>query len=150
MRTSWLSIVILVASAGVARAEHRQSAAERAQASDAALSQAEIDAQVKPVSAELGRCYLDATAGARGGKLVVQLEIHRRGKLDAVSVSTPGLPVKAAQKVEACVRGIVEPLEFPARRTSTTAVIPFYFQRTEAPNAGPQLSCWSPRGCPGR
>jgi len=150
MRTSWLSIVILVASAGVARAEHRSSAADRAQADGRSLSQAEIDAQVKPLSAEISKCYLDATAGARGGELRVQLEIHRRGKLDAVSVATPGLPAKTARKVEACVRSIVEPLEFPARRTSTTAVIPFHYQRTEAPSAGPQLSCWSPRGCPGR
>jgi len=149
MRNSWLSIAILVASAGVAQAEHR-SAAERAPATAVSLSQAEIDAQVKPVSAAINRCYIDATAGQRGGEFRVELSIHRRGKLDGVSVSTPGLPAKIAQKVEACVRGVVAPLEFPARRTSTTAVVPFYFQRTEAPNAGPQLSCWNPRGCSGQ
>ena len=150
MRNSWLSIVVLLASAGVAQAEHR-SAAEKARATEQALSQADIDAQVGPVSAEISKCYVDATASLRGGgQLVVQLSIHRRGKLDAVTVSTPGLPAKVAQKVEACVRGLVEPLEFPARRTSTTAVVPFYFQRTDAPNAGPQLSCWNPRGCRGQ
>ena len=151
MRTSWLSIVILVASAGVAQAEHRSSATERAPATDRALSQADIDAQVKPLSAEINKCYVDAAAAVQGGgKLTVELAIHRRGQLDAVTVSTPGLPAKVARKIEACVRGLVEPLEFPARRTSTTAVLPFYFQRTAAPNAGPQPSCWNPRGCPGR
>jgi hypothetical protein len=151
MRIFWLSIVVLVATAGMAQAEHRSSASERARATEHALSQAEIDAQVKPVSAEISKCYVDAVAGTQGGgKLLVQLEIHRRGKLDAVSVSTPGLPAKTARKIEACVRGLVEPIEFPARRTSTTAVLPFYFQRTAAPNAGSKPSCWSPRGCPGQ
>ena len=151
MRTSWLSSMILVASlaapfvasVGAARAERR--------GPDRTLTLAEVEAQVKPVSAEISRCYLDAAAGARaGGELRVQLDIHRRGKLDAVSVAAPGLPAKLLRKVELCVRGLVEPIEFPARRAPTTAVVPFYFQRTDAPNAGPQLTCWSPRGCPGR
>jgi len=152
MRTSWLSIVIviLVASASAAQAE-RRGLAERAAAPDRTLTLAEVQAQMKPVSAEISRCYLDAAAGTRaGGELRVQLEIHRRGRLDGVSVTVPGLPVKLARKVEGCVRGLVEPLEFPARRAPTTAVVPFFFQRTEAPNAGPQMSCWNPNGCPGR
>jgi hypothetical protein len=148
MRSSWLSIVVLVASAGVAQAEFRSSATERGRAAEQALSQADIDAQVKPVSAEISKCYLDAAA--QGGQLKVQLAIHRRGTLDTVTVAAPGVPAKIARKIEACVRGVVEPLEFPARRTSTTAVLPFFFQRTAAPNAGPQQSCWSSRGCPGR
>ena len=147
MRISWLSIAVVVASAGTASAEHR-SATERAPATERTLSLADIDARVKPVSSELGRCYLDATP--RGGQLLVQLAIHRRGSLDAVTVSTPGLPAKVTRQIEACVRGIVAPLEFPARRAPTTAVLPYVFQRTDAPNAGPQPSCWSARGCPGR
>ena len=158
MRTSWLSSMILVASlaaplvasVGAARAE-RRGPAERVGGPDRTLTLAEVEAQVKPVSAEISRCYLDAAAGTRaGGELRVQLDIHRRGKLDAVSVAAPGLPAKLLRKVELCVRGLVEPIEFPARRAPTTAVVPFYFQRTDAPNAGPQLTCWSPRGCPGR
>ena len=150
MRISWLSIAILVASAGVAQAERSPARGDLDAQAERSLSRGEIDAQVRPVSAEIGRCYLDAVAGARGGHLVVQLAIHRRGKLDAVGVSAPGLPVKLARKIEACVRGLVEPLEFPVRRAPTTAVIPYYFQLTDAPNAGPQLSCWSSRGCPDR
>lgn len=154
MRSSWLAIVVLVASVGVARAEH-WSAGERAReptpTPSPSLSLADITARVKPVSAEINRCYLGAAANARGGgHLVVQLAIHRRGKLEAVSVSTPGLPAKVAREIEACVRGVVAPLEFPARRASTTAVVPYYFQRTAAAGAGPQLSCWSRRGCSGR
>ena len=43
MRISWLSIVVLVASTGVAQAQHR-SALERASATQRELSQADIDA----------------------------------------------------------------------------------------------------------
>jgi hypothetical protein len=25
--------------------------------------------------------------------------------------------------------------------------VPFFYQHTAAPNAGPQLSCWDPKGC---
>jgi hypothetical protein len=153
MRLPWLSIVILTASAGVALAQvpaQHHSATERAQATDRSLSQAEIDAKVKPVSAEIGKCYLDAAGPARGGHLNVQLAIHRRGTLDAVTVQAPGLPAKLVRKLEACVRELVESLEFPARRSPTTAVLPYHFQRTAAPGAGPQPGCYSPRGCPGR
>lgn len=147
MRISWLSIVVLLASVGTASAEHR-SATERARATPRTLSLVDIDAQVKPVSSEIGKCYLDATP--RGGQLVVQLAIHRRGTLDSVTVSTPGLPAKVARQIEACVRTVVAPLEFPARRTPTTAVVPYVFQRTDAPHAGPQPSCWNARGCRGQ
>lgn len=138
----------LLATTGAARAEHRGSAMERARATNLTLSVGEIDAQVKPVSAEIGRCYLDAAAHVRGaGKLVVQLEIHRTGSVDGVTVSTPGLPAKLARQIETCVRGAVEPLAFPARKRPTTAVVPYFFQHTAAPNSGPQLSCWNPKGC---
>jgi hypothetical protein len=147
MRISLLSLVVLVATAGTASAEYR-SATERARATSRTLSQADIDARVQPVASEIGKCYLGATSN--GGKLMVQLEIDRRGTLDAVSVSTPSLPAKVSRQVEACVRGVVSSLEFPARRTSTTAVLPYVFQKTDAPNAGPIQSCWNVRGCPGR
>jgi hypothetical protein len=48
------------------------------------------------------------------------------------------------------VRHAVEAVTFPARRTYTTATVPYFFQRTAAPNAGPQESCWNERGCPGK
>lgn len=147
MRISWLAVLVLVASARTASAEHR-SATERARATERSLSLTDIDALVKPVSPELSRCFLDATPS--GGQLLVQLAIHRRGTLDSVTVSTPGLPAKVSRQIESCVRAVVAPLEFPARRTSTTAVVPYVFQKTAAPNAGPLPSCYSPRGCPGR
>jgi hypothetical protein len=158
MRISQLSIAVLVATAGVASAGVAEPGAvppdprstERARTVERTLSLSEIDAQVKPVSDEISRCFLGATGGERGGQLLVQLAIHRRGTLDAVTVSAPGVPAKLVHKIEACVRGVVEALEFPARRAPTTAVLPYQFQRTVARGAGPQPSCFSSRGCRGR
>ena len=45
------------------------------------------------------------------------------------------------------MKALVSELTFPARRSPTTAVIPYFYQHTAAPNAGPQLSCWDPKGC---
>jgi hypothetical protein len=45
------------------------------------------------------------------------------------------------------VRASLDTLRFPQRRAETTAVIPYFFQHTWAPNSGPQESCWSPKGC---
>lgn len=156
MRTTLSSVALVAAlvagTAGAAHAEQpRRAATERARSTERTLSLVDIHAKVKPVSNDIGQCYLDAAANVRGaGQLVVQLAIHRTGTLDGVTVQTPGLDRKRSLQIESCVRDVVGALEFPARRTSTTAVVPYFFQHTDAPNAGPQLSCWNPRGCSGR
>ena len=47
----------------------------------------------------------------------------------------------------ACIREAVEVVKFPARRNDTTAIVPYFFQHTNTPGGGPQLSCWDPKGC---
>ena len=114
------------------------------------LGVSEVNDVVKPLSADLERCYLDNAADAKGaGKLDVKLGIFRKGTIFSVDVATPGLPAKLAKKVEACVKKTVAnaKLAFPARKADTTIVIPFLFQKTNAPNSGPYESCWDPRGC---
>jgi len=114
------------------------------------LGVSEVNDVVKPLSADLERCYLDNAADVKGaGKLDVKLGIFRKGTIFSVDVATPGLPAKLAKKVEACVKKTVAnaKLTFPARKADTTIVIPFLFQKTNAPNSGPYESCWDPRGC---
>jgi hypothetical protein len=112
------------------------------------LEATEVAAQVKPVVSDIERCYLDAVGDLRGaGHLQLAFAIHRTGLLDSVDVTAPGVPARTAHKIDACVRPLVEKLRFPARRSSTTALVPYFFQHTDAPNSGPQLSCWNPKGC---
>jgi hypothetical protein len=112
-----------------------------------ALSVADITTQLAPVSQDIERCFLDR-ASATGGKLDLVLTVTRKGQIESLVVRTSGLAPKVAKQIDGCVRALVEPVSFPARRTFTTATIPFLFHKTTAPGAGPQLSCWNAAGCP--
>lgn len=112
------------------------------------LTAGEITAPVAPHVPDIERCYLDRLGDSRhGGHLELTLVIARDGSVVSVKAAASGLPAKTAHKVEACIREIVETVQFPSRRSDTTAVVPYVFHKTDAPNAGPQLSCWNPKGC---
>jgi hypothetical protein len=112
------------------------------------LTTGDVTDIVAPRAADIERCYLDALGTSRrGGRLDVMLTIARNGAVLSVDTAAPGLPAVAAHHMHSCIRGAVEGLQFPVRRNDTTAIVPYYFQRTDAPDAGPQLSCWNPRGC---
>lgn len=115
------------------------------------LDRDDVRAHVKTLDEQVGRCYLDVVGDRAGaGKLDITLEIHRKGIVDKIAVTTPGLPVKLGKRVDACVRPLFEGMQFPARRAGTTATLPYFYQRATAPGAGPQYSCWSAKGCPGQ
>ena len=112
------------------------------------LTTGDVSEVVAQRGAEIEHCYVDALGAARrGGRLDLMFIIARDGHVVSLDSAAPGVPVVAAHQLHKCLRTAVEALQFPARRNDTTAVVPYYFQRTEAPNAGPQLSCWNPRGC---
>jgi hypothetical protein len=114
-----------------------------------ALSTADVAAQLAPLSESIEHCYLDRAAEIKGaGKLDLVLTVTRRGVIESLAIKTPGLPVKLAKQIDGCIRTLVEPVAFPTRKTFTVATIPFFFQHTAAPGAGPQLSCWDAAGCP--
>ncbi|HZJ65750.1 MAG TPA: hypothetical protein VFD36_19705 [Kofleriaceae bacterium] len=112
------------------------------------LTTGDVSEIIAQRGAEIEHCYVDALGAARrGGRLDLMFVIARDGHVVSLDSAAPGVPVVAAHHLHKCLRTAVEALQFPARRNDTTAVVPYYFQRTDAPNAGPQLSCWNPRGC---
>jgi hypothetical protein len=112
------------------------------------LTTGDVTDIVAPRAPEIERCYITALgASRRGGRLDLMFIIARDGHVVSLDTSAPGLPVRAGLQLHRCLRTAVEPLHFPARRNDTTAIVPYYFQRTDAPDAGPQLSCWNPKGC---
>lgn len=112
------------------------------------LDAADVAAQMRFYDTDINTCYAGVADDVRGtGQLEIKLSIHRTGQVDAIDISTVGMPARAAKKLSTCVRSVVEGTAFPARKAPTTAVVPYKWQRTLAPNAGPQLSCWDPRGC---
>ena len=112
------------------------------------LTTSDVSEVVAQRAAEIEQCYVDALGAARrGGRLDLMFIIARDGHVVSLDSAAPGVPVVAAHQLHKCLRTAAGALQFPVRRNDTTAVVPYYFQRTEAPNAGPQLSCWNPRGC---
>lgn len=112
------------------------------------LDASEVAAQMRFYTTDINDCYLATARHIKGaGKLEIKLEIHRTGQLDAIDVKTPGLPARASKQIATCVKAIVTDTVFPARKAPTTAIVPYFYQHTAAPNSGPQLSCWNPRGC---
>lgn len=111
------------------------------------LEPAEVTDRMRVVEAELGQCYLGTVGTLRGaGHLEIRLDIHRTGAIDAIDVATPGLPEKLWKRIDTCVRAAIGDLAFPARRASTVAIVPYFYQRTAAAH-GPQYSCWDAKGC---
>jgi hypothetical protein len=108
----------------------------------------DVAALVSPHGAGIERCYF-AGVGAltHASRLDLTLVIARDGRVRSVKAAAPGLRGGAAREVTRCVRDQLDDVQFPARRNDTTAVVPFVFHKTEAPDAGPQLSCWRARGC---
>jgi hypothetical protein len=112
------------------------------------LAVADITAVVTPQRLAIERCYLDAIASSRRpGHLDLMFVIARDGSVVSLDIAAPGVPATAVHQIVTCIRETVAGLQFPARRNDTTAIVPYFFQRTDAPNAGPQLSCWNPKGC---
>lgn len=112
------------------------------------LAATDISALVAPHGAQIERCYVEALGDVRrAGHLDLTFAIARQGNVLSLKAAAPGIPARALHKLEGCIRSTVETLQFPERRHDTTAVVPYFFQHTDAPNAGPQLSCWNPKGC---
>ena len=113
-----------------------------------ALSPDEVAATLRPVADAIEHCYMDRTPDVRGaGHLDLVLEVTRLGLLQKVDVKTPGLAVKTSKAISECIHATLYDVTFPSCKTYTTATVPYFFQRTAAPNSGPQYSCWDPNGC---
>lgn len=112
------------------------------------LAPREISAQVSPHEDAIERCYLGQLGELRrGSRLDLTLVIGRDGRVVSLATAAPGLAAGTARKVSRCVHGVLGEVRFPVRRRSITAVVPYLFHKIEAPDAGPQLSCWDPKGC---
>jgi hypothetical protein len=112
------------------------------------LEASEVAAEVRPYAPDIERCYLDRLDDVRhAGRLALTFVIGRDGHVVSLDAAAPGLPARTVHQMAACIREVVDPIHFPARRADTTAIVPYLFQHTNTPGGGPQLSCWNPKGC---
>jgi hypothetical protein len=155
MRNTALTFALLGALIGTAAASPSGARTEEAAGATPArqeryLSSDAVNALVAPHAPDVARCYVTSVdESRRGGRLELTFVIGRRGDVRSLRASAAGVPARSLRRVESCVREVVRDVEFPARRAETTAVVPYFFQKTQSPGAGPQHSCWNPKGCPG-
>jgi hypothetical protein len=115
---------------------------------EAFLEPGEVTTDVAPYAPAIERCYLGHLVDVRrAGKLDLTLVIGRDGYVVSLTAAAPSLPARSAREVQSCIREAVDAVHFPVRRHDTTAIVPYFFQHTNTPGGGPQLSCWDPKGC---
>ncbi|HEY6179374.1 MAG TPA: hypothetical protein VIX73_33195 [Kofleriaceae bacterium] len=115
---------------------------------DVFLEASEVAAEVRPYSPAIERCYLERLGDVRhAGRLDLTFVIGRDGHVVSLGAKAPGLPARTVERVSSCIHEAIDGLVFPVRRSDTTAIVPYYFQHTNTPGGGPQLSCWKPKGC---
>lgn len=120
----------------------------RAARKGAFLEASEVAAEVRPYAPDIERCYLDRLGDIhRAGRLELTFVIGRDGYVVSLDAAAPGLPARTVRQMAICIREAVDAIHFPQRRSDTTAIVPYYFQHTNTPGGGPQLSCWNPKGC---
>ena len=112
------------------------------------LEAAEVSLEVAGQREAIERCYLSRVSDvSKAGQLDVLFEIGRDGRVRSVAAAAPGLTPYSAPAVTKCIRAVAAAVQFPVRRNDTTVVLPYLFQKTIVIGGGPQLSCWSPKGC---
>ena len=139
MRTTPILAVLLVSSIASANTAAANTGKD--------LAPGEVRTHLATADAAIAQCFVQTVGEGVGGRLDVTLTIHRKGIIDHVDVRAPGVAAKLVTKIDACVRNALEGVTFPTRKVGTTAVIPYVWQKTAAIGAGPQESCWNPKGC---
>jgi len=111
------------------------------------LTAKEIQEYLTPYVAKIDGCYNRHGLKQKKstGDLKIEMVIHRNGSIHRTQVYAPGVPGKALKK---CIEKLSKDWSFPPRKQFTHAIIPFFYLQTKTPGAGPQHSCWNPRGCP--
>ena len=100
------------------------------------LSAAEVQKYFAPYVAGVRACYVASALGA-DGTLRLELIIQPDGGVFRLAFTAGGVGGAARSKLDACLRKRAASWHFPVRSRYTTAVLPFLFQETRAPGAGP-------------
>ncbi len=94
-----------------------------------------------PYVAGVKDCYAASSRDRTAtGVLRLELVIRPDGTVNRFSFRAPGIIGGQLRLLDSCLRPKSETWHFPVRRGFTTAIIPFQFQLTSAPGAGPKAS----------
>jgi hypothetical protein len=143
MQTRWLVAAAIAVTALLAS----RSAADPNDP-DRTLTAKDVQRYFEPYVPAVQKCYLTTAGKNVNGTLRLELIIEPGGGIFRFGFVAPGVPKRRASKLDTCLRKLVPSWHFPARKGFTTAVVPFLFQKTTAPGAGPIRDCADARGCP--
>jgi len=136
MRAPGIAAVALVMVSGVARAEHGAPASSPRRSSEdsacrapagALLSNTQANQVAATYAGEVQRCYFRhaLVESAASGRVRVDLDVKRDGKVERVRVVAPGI---SRLHFERCVVARALTWRFPASSASTEVRMPFWFQ----------------------
>jgi hypothetical protein len=134
MRLAVLAAVALLGIGGVARG----GGGSGDDSDQQTISAKDLKKYFEPYIPAVRDCYVaNAHEREADGNLRLELIIHRDGTVFRFGFAARGVTGAWLRKLDGCLRELSETWHFPVRRGFTTAVMPFYFQRTLAPGAGP-------------
>lgn len=107
--------------------------------SEQTLSALEVERYAMPYLPRVSQCYTKYAAPEKRatGQLGLYVVIARTGKVVFSEITAPGVPLLRKLRLERCLRRELNTWQFPVRAGFTNARLPYYFQRTPAPGAGP-------------
>lgn len=141
--------ILILTAATVAWTHDASADRTRSLGVERSLTAADIEYYAAPYLPAIKACYVEHGRPAPGstGELALNLAIHRDGGITGVTIEAPGVRGRWLRELTRCVRTQVATWHFPVRRDPTTAILPYYFLHLNIRGAGPQPSCWNPRGC---
>lgn len=150
MRAFVLFLTVLAITSSTAFAGESQPAPRRPDAAERGLTKDQIERYAAPYFPEIRACYVSYGRWSRNstGELTLRIVVHRNGGIHELAIEAPGVAGANLRELTRCIRNTVENWRFPVRRDFTTAILPYYLMHLDLPSAGPQLSCWNPKGCP--
>lgn len=117
-------------------------------AADRGLTQVQIEHYVGTYLPAVRACYADNVHDPRApGRLLLEAKVLAGGTVIGLTVQAPGVTGTDLAMLTHCISKQVEEWHFPMRRDDTMISIPYYFQKTATPTAGPFYGCWNPKGC---
>lgn len=89
------------------------------------LQQEDLDGVFNPAQPAIERCITDALGDLplETGKVIVGLRVERAGRVSRVRVEAPA--VLQRHGLTRCIRGVVDPLHFPASGGASVVTYPF-------------------------
>ena len=152
MRPRLISASLVLATTGAALAQPGGASREQpAELDHKLLTAAEVQKYFAPYAPAVRSCYLTHAKNREAtGTLRLELIIHRDGSVFRFGFAAPGVRKPWLPRLERCLRELANTWHFPERYGFTSAMLPFIYVKSNAPNTGPFESCWSPSGCPSK